>query len=122
MLEIDRVQDSKPAKKRIIQLAELRNRNLLAFEELQCFNDTGRFRYRHPLIVHHSLRAELSELKKKDPDAFLDRYANARDNVKRYKSFLNSDTRNEHQKALDRENLKKHQSRAEVFREVLQDE
>jgi len=122
MRDIDRVLDSKPSKKRIIQLVELRNRNLLAFEELQHFNDTGRFRYKHPLIVHHSLRAELAELKKKDPDAFLEQYANARDNVKRYKSFLNSKTRDEQKKVLDQENLKKHQSRAAIFREVLQED
>ncbi|MCK5134867.1 MAG: hypothetical protein KAR19_03705 [Bacteroidales bacterium] len=122
MQEIEEVIDDKPSKKRIALAVELRNRSLLAFEELRHFNDTGLFKYKHPLIIHHSLRAELVELKKKDPDVFLDQYANARDNIKRYKSFLNNPKRDESKKTLDRENLKKHEARAAVYREVLQEE
>ena len=99
---------------------ELRNRNLLAFEELQHFNDNGCYLYKHPLIIHHSFRAELIELKKKDPDVFLDQYANTRDNIKRYKCFLNNPKRDEGKKALDRESLRKHEARAAVYREVLE--
>jgi len=122
MREIDAVIDEKPTKKRVKDLVELRNRNLLAFEELQHFNDTGTFRYRHPLIIHYSLRAELLELKRKNPDEFLNQYANARDNVKRYSSFLNRKTRSKEQKEKDQENLKKHEDRTEVFKEVLQED
>lgn len=122
MRGVDAGLDQRPTKKLVKDLVELRNRNLLAFEELQHFNDTGTFRYRHPLIIHYSLRAELLELKRKNPDEFLDQYANARDNVKRYSSFLNNKTRTKEQKAKDKENLKKHEARIEVFKEVLQEE
>jgi len=122
MREIDAVIDQVPSKKKISSLVELRNRNLLAFEELQHFNDTGTFKYKHPLIIHYSLRAELADMKRKNPDKFLDQFANARDNVKRYRSFLNSAGRSDERKQQDKENLKKHESRVAVFKEVLQED
>lgn len=122
MKEIDSVIDSKPSPLQIRDLAEYRNRNLLAFEELKSFNDKGEFKYKHPLIIHYSLRSELVALKKKNPDEFLEQYANARENVKRYKSFLNSRSRSDQQKAKDKKNLKKHEERESVFKEVFADE
>ncbi|MFH0757339.1 MAG: hypothetical protein V2B15_08640 [Bacteroidota bacterium] len=122
MVEIDAEIDQAPTKKMIKDLAELRNRNLLAFAELSHFNDHGTFKYEHPLIVEFSLRSELITLKKKDPGEFLNKFADARDNVKRYKSFLNNKSRIEQKKALDRENLKKYEARVAVFKEVLQEE
>jgi len=94
----------------------------LAFDELKSFQETGSFLYRHPLIVRFSLRAELLDLKRRDPESFLNKFADARDNVKRYKSFLNSKTRTDEQKALDRENLKKHEGRVDIFADILKEE
>jgi len=106
----------------VAELAELRNRNLLAFEELQSYNDNGEFNYKHPLIIHHSLHAELLSLKSKNPDEFLEQYANTRDNVKRYNSFLKRKDRSPEQKEKDSENLKKHQAKEAIFKEVLSHE
>ena len=122
MVDIDSILDDQPTAKWIRDLAELRNRNLLAFEELQSYNDTGDFKYKHPLIIHYSLRAELIKLKKNNPDKFLEEYANTRDNVKRYTSFLNNKKRSAEKKAKDKDNLKKHQIKESVFKEVFNDE
>lgn len=119
MVEIDSVIDDKPTAKRVAGLVELRNRNLLAFEELQAYNDTGIFNYRHPLIIHFSLRNELLNLRKNNPDKFLEEYALTRDNVKRYKSFINNKSRSAAKKEKDKENLKKHQLKESVFKEVF---
>ena len=122
MQQIDAELDRAPTKIKIKDLAELRNRNLLAFEELSHFNDHGTFNFRHPLTIHFSLRAELLTLKRNNPGEFMEQFANTRDNVKRYKSYLNSKTRSAEKKAQDRENLKRHETRAEVFKEVLQED
>lgn len=120
-VEIDRTLDEKPTKKKIIDLVELRNRNLLAFEELDQFNRTGTFLYKHPLIIKYSLRNELLEILRRDPGEFMELFANARDNVKRYSSFLKSTSRSDEQKAKDRENLVKHEERVAVFKEVMEE-
>jgi hypothetical protein len=122
MVDIDSIIDDQPTAKKIRDLAELRNRNHQAFEELQSYNDTGEFKYKHPLIIHYSLRSELLKLKKNNPDKFLEEYANTRDNVKRYTSFLNNKKRSDDQKAKDKENLKKHQIKESVFKEVFNNE
>ena len=101
MKSIDAEIDSKPTQKKVENLAELRIRNLQAFAELKALNDNGDFLYKHPLIIHHSLRAQLQEKLKQDPEGFMDDYANCRDNVKRYNSYLNSSKRSEDQKKKD---------------------
>ena len=116
---IDSIIDESPTAKLVRDLAELRNRNLLAFEELQSYNDTGEFKLKHPLIVHYSLKSELQKLKKNNPDKFLKDYDLTRDNVKRYSSFLKSKSRSSNQKLKDKENLKKHQIKESVFKEVF---
>ena len=121
MKEIDAVIDSEPTEDRIIDLAELRNRNLLAFKELQTFNDKGKWRNKHPLIVHHSIRTKYQELLKKDTAGFLAEFTNTSNNVNRYKSFLNNKDRSPNQHEKDRENLTKHTERETILREVLEE-
>lgn len=121
MKEIDAVIDSEPTEYRIIDLAELRNRNLLAFKELQTFNDKGKWRNKHPLIVHYSIRTKYQELLKKDTAGFLAEFTNTANNVNRYKSFLNNKDRSPNQHDKDRENLIKHTERETILREVLEE-
>lgn len=121
MKEIDAVIDKEPTEQRIIDLAELRNRNLLAFKELQHFNDKGKWKNIHPLIVHHSIRSKYQELLKKDTAGFLAEFTNTANNVSRYTSFLNNDKRSPNQHEKDSENLKKHKEREQIMREVLEE-
>lgn len=121
MKEIDAVIDDEPTEERIIDLAELRNRNILAFRELQHFNDKGKWLARHPLIAQNKLRMEFQKLLKDDTAGFLAEFTNTANNVSRYTSFLNNDKRSPNQHEKDAKNLKKHQEREQIMREVLEE-
>lgn len=121
MKAIDAVIDAEPTEQRIIDLAELRNRNLLAFKELQSYNDKGKFMNKHPLLTQHSLRTKYQELLTKNPAEFLTEYTNTANNVSRYSSFLNNDKRTPEQKEKDLKNLGKHKELEAVMREVLEE-
>lgn len=119
MVEIDKIIDQKPTKALIKELAVLRIRNLQAFRELKELNDNGKFIYKHPLIVHYSLRVQLENLYKTDPDEFMNDYARTKENVKRYSSFLNNKKRPDLQKQKDKSNLDKHQNREQLMRDIV---
>ena len=102
-------------------MAELRIRNLQAFDELQSFNDTGRFLLKHPLLSGRSEIAQLRELLHRDPSEFLRRHKNTLDNIRRYKSYLNREDR-KGRRQQDRESLKRHQERERLFRMILEQE
>jgi len=119
MVEIDAIIDNKPTATRVQELAELRIRNIQAFRELQNYDNTGEFLNRHPLVAHFSTRIQLQQLLKDNPDSFLEEYANCRENVKRYRSFLKNKRRSAEQKDKDKINLKKHQDRESLMKEIL---
>ena len=119
MKAIDAVIDSVPTEKRIMDLADLRNRNLLAFKELKSFNDTGTWLNKHPLLEHFSLHYQLKELLDKKPDEFLDEFAKTTGYVSRYKSYLNNKSRTEDQHTADKKNLGKHAEKEQIMRELL---
>lgn len=110
--------DSRPTAAKVAKMAELRIRNLQSFRELQSYNDTGKWLYTHPLIIHMSERFVLEELRQKNPEQFLKEYANCSHNVKRYRSYLKSDARTENRKS-DRQNLQRHQDRLTIFENIL---
>ncbi len=78
MSVIDRLLDTLPTEDLVEELAELRIRNLLCFEELEAFNNTGKFVFKHPLVQQYSLHATLTDLLRNDPDKFLKEYRNTR--------------------------------------------
>ncbi len=119
MIEIDKTIDHHPTPKKIRELAELRIRNLQAFRELTEFNNTGKFVNKHPLVMRFSERNQLEKLLKENPDAFLEEYANTRENVKRYKSYLNNKSRSDDQKVKDKINLKKHSDKEILMKEII---
>lgn len=121
MLALDKVLDNKPTAKDVMRMAELRIRNLQAFSELQQFNDSGKWRYKHPLIVHMSERFALQELKRRNPEKFLREYANCAHNIKRYTSYIRN-TGREDKRTSDRQNLKKHQERHTIFEDIIANE
>ena len=75
---------------------------------------------KHPLVVHYSAREELKKMLTDNPDTFLEEYANTRENVKRYKSFLNNKKRDNADK--DKKNLKRHEDREALMKEILSEE
>lgn len=120
MKAIDAVLDEKPTKQSVRQLAELRIRNEDCFRELKALNDTGKFKFIHPLLRQFSIRTTFEKKLQQDPAGFLDEYANTRENVKRYRSFMNSDKRTKDQRSTDKANFDKHQEREKIMKEVLE--
>lgn len=121
MRVLDTELDDKPAEAKVARMAETRIRNLQCFEELQSFNDTGKWRNKHPLLIHHSERSCLEELRRRDPAAFLKEFANCQQNIKRYKSYLNNESRSD-RRDRDKRNLARHQERQVIFETILNDE
>lgn len=120
MKQLDERLEQNPVKRDIMELVELRIRNLQAFDELQSFNDTGKFLYLHPLITHQSERAKLEKLLKTDPQEFLRLYKNVADNIRRYETYLKrADRQTRHNQ--DKENLRRHREREALFKVLLQD-
>ena len=64
--QLDEQLDTAPTVRSVIEMAETRIRNLQAFAELQHYNNTATFLYRHPLIVHRSEHAQLEKVFKED--------------------------------------------------------
>lgn len=121
MKVLDAELDDKPTEAKVAKMAETRIRNLQCFGELQSFNDTGKWRNKHPLLIHYSERFQLEELRRRDPAVFLQKYANCQQNIKRYKSYLNSKSRVDKHDG-DKKNLVKHQERRVIFETILNDE
>lgn len=119
MKQLDEQLDKNPTEEAVKELAELRIRNLQAFGELQSFNDTGKFKYIHPLLSSKSELSKLIDLFRRDPAEFLHQHKLTIDNVRRYRSYLKRSDRKDRRKT-DREYLDRHQERERLFRLVLE--
>lgn len=119
MKQLDESLERKPQKRDIMNMVELRIRNLQAFDELQSFNDTGKFLYIHPLIAHQSERAQLEKLLQTDPQEFLRLHKNVTDNIRRYECYLKRADR-QNKRTQDKENLRRHRERESLFKAILQ--
>ncbi|MBI9052472.1 MAG: hypothetical protein JEY96_01560 [Bacteroidales bacterium] len=92
MIEADQALDQDPnSYENIKKLVENDIRNKLGFKELQNFNDTGNFLWKHTILKDHKIRDELTRLKKKYPEKFLNEYVNADKNITRYQSKINNE-------------------------------
>ncbi len=119
MVQLDEALDKHPKKSDVAQMAELRIRNLQCFAELKSYNDTGRFLYKHPLLRDKSEFNELVKLFRTDSSEFLHRYKNVLDNIKRYRSYLKRQDRQD-KRASDRANLRRHQECERMFKMVME--
>lgn len=119
MVQLDELLDKAPTPEAVAQMAELRIRNLQAFDELQSYNDTGKFLNKHPLLSSRSEFAQLLSLFRRDPAEFLHRHKNVLDNIKRYKSYLKREER-KNRRATDRQNLTRYQEREKMFKMILE--
>lgn len=120
MTQLDEQLDKEPTEAAVKELAELRIRNLQAFDELRSFNDTGKFLNRHPLLSSRSELSKLVELFRRDPAEFLHQHKLTEDNIKRYRSYLKRSDRKD-RRAADREALARHQERNRLFKMVLEE-
>lgn len=120
MKQLDEQLDKKPTEFAVKELAELRIRNLQAFDELQSFNDKGKFLNKHPLLSARSEFSVLQKLLKTNPTEFLHRHKNVLDNIKRYKAYIRREDR-KGQRAADKTSLEKYEEKDRMFRMVLEE-
>jgi hypothetical protein len=116
--QLDEQLETAPTARSVMEMAETRIRNLQAFAELQSYNDSGIFLYRHPLIAHRSEYAQLEKVFKEDPSEFLRRHKCCLDSIRRYESYLKRDDR-KHLRNKDKEMLRRHRTRAELFKTII---
>lgn len=122
MVDLDRLIDQEPSPDKVSGLAELRIRNLQCFSELRSYNDTGKFRLEHPLIRQYSIRFELQEMLKRNPEQFLEEFRNVSNNVARYKSFLNRDKKDKKASENWKTRLTDHQEKEQLMKEILSEQ
>ena len=115
----DRI-DQAPTPQDIAALAEMRIRNLQAFDELEALDSGKPLPCRHPLLAHRSLRAQLEALLKADPAEFLRRHRNALDNIRRYRRYV-KDPKRKSRRKQDQALLEKHKENAAIFQELLKE-
>ena len=105
-----------------MKMVELDNRNRQAHKELQLYNDHKTFLYKHPIVANRKQYddqiAELYELKRTNPDAFIKEITNVTQNIRRIQSNLNKKKfKSEEEKQSWEQNL----SRAEIRKKVLEE-
>lgn len=93
----------------------------MANRELQSFNDTGKWRNKHPLLSQFSLKTKYIELHQSNPEEFLNEYVKTANYIGRYKSYLNNSNRSENKHEKDKVNLSKYKEIEEVMREVQEE-
>lgn len=119
MKVLDALLDTKPTAKAVMDLAELRIRNLLCFRELQSFNDSGKWLQKHPLIVHRSTYARLEEMFILNHTRFMEEYNRCCYNISRYESYLRNEKRID-RRDTDKALLQKHTETKTVFESVIE--
>lgn len=122
MVKIDSALDNNPTEKAVAELAELSIRNRLCFEELEAYNATGKFKYKHPLIRQHSQRSKLEKLLADTPAEFLKRSVAISNNVTRYQSYLRRTSASPDERKNWEKQLAKHSETLELLNEILKEQ
>jgi hypothetical protein len=88
MEKLDKVIDKEPTLDNIRQMVTDDERNRLAFFELEHYQKTGAFLYKHPILVKYKLTNDLEQLRKASPERFMSELVNADKNITRYRSLI----------------------------------
>jgi len=122
MQEIDVLLDDKPELSK--ELVELDNRNRQAHKELQVYNDTGNFVFKHPLALkkkhYEDSYSELIAMKRTKPSTFMKEVTNVTQNIRRIKSRLkNGKYKSDEEKQAWEDNLLRAEIRMTVLKEII---
>jgi hypothetical protein len=122
MTALDRLLDEQPILAE--EYIKLDIRNQQAHYELQSFNDTQRFANVHPLVVDKTYRTaqgkELRELKRKNPEGFLNEITNLTQNIRRIESNINKKKYKSSDELLGwQQNLARAKIRQEIITQIL---
>ena len=113
--------DSSPTAQLVAEYVELSIRNRQCREELTSYNNKGKFLNEHPILKTEDLHKEMKELLLSNPDEFMNRLANVKQNIARYKSYLKNKKK---QKNLENNqaHLEHWQNKLDVMTSILKDQ
>ena len=121
MQEIDVLLETQP--ELAMEMVELDNRNRQAHKELQLYNDHKTFLYKHPIVARRKYDdqiAELYELKRSNPEAFMKEITNTMQNIRRIRSNLNKQKyKSDEEKQSWEDNLSRTEIRQKVLKEII---
>lgn len=119
-MELEKKLDTEPTAQMVADFAELSIRNRQCREELTSFNNKGVFLNEHPILKADNFYKEMPELLLSNPDEFMNRLTNVKQNIARYKSWINNKKRQK-----DLQNNKTHlehwQNKLEIMTSILKD-
>lgn len=119
-MNLEKKLDDSPTALLISEYVELAIRNRQCREELTWFNNKGEFLNRHPILKGEDFHREMRQLLLANPDEFMNKLTNVKQNIARYKSYLkNKKKANElqHNQSL----LEHWQNRLEIMTSILKD-
>jgi hypothetical protein len=88
MQNLDKILDKEPTLDNIRQMVTDDERNRLSFLELEAYQKTGAFLYKHPILTKHKTTNDLEALRKANPERFMSELVNADKNITRYRSQI----------------------------------
>ena len=120
LLDLEKKLDDSPPAQMVAEYVELSIRNRQCREELTAFNNRGKFLNEHPILKTEDLYKEMTELLLSNPDEFMNRLTNVKQNIARYKSWIKNKKR---QKDLqsNKTHLEHWQNKLEVMTSILKD-
>lgn len=119
-MDLEKKLDDSPTAQMVAEYVELSIRNRQCREELTAFNNRGKFLNEHPILKTEDLYKEMTELLLSNPDEFMNRLTNVKQNIARYKSWIKNKKR---QKDLhsNKTHLEHWQNKLEVMTSILKD-
>lgn len=122
MQEIDLIIDEQPDYAE--ELVRLNIRNQEAHDELQSYNDTKQFKYKHPIAENfHYKQTQQDKLYKmlyKDPDKFMSEITNTLQNIRRIESNLDKEKyKNQEERIAWMGNLDRARNKYEVMKSLI---
>lgn len=120
LVELEKKLDDSPTAQIVADYVELSIRNRQCREELTAFNNRGKFLNEHPILKTEDLHKQMTELLLSNPDEFMNRLTNVKQNIARYKSYINNKKR---QKDLQKNkaHLEYWQNKLDVMTSILKD-
>lgn len=112
--------DASPTGPMIAEYVELSIRNRQCREELTSFNNHGKFLNLHPILKTDDLYRQMQELLMSNPDEFMNRLTNVKQNIARYKSYINNKKKQKHMQN-NKDHLAHWQDKLEVMTSILKD-
>lgn len=119
MKVLDKTLDSDPSSDDVKEMVEKRVRNLLCFEELTSYNNTGTFAMKHPIVINKFEYAKLTSLWFGDRELFFKEFKNCMNNIYRYNGRLENKTLTDEKRANYEILLAKHTARSALFQSIV---